>query len=174
MFKTLTKTLAAATIALTSAAVPASAQTDEELLAKILAGAAILGITAKVIDDRKEKKETARERAQKARGQSSAAVGDWRGPKGRVIDGEIRRYDHAGKGKGKKVRNRPLPRQCRVIVDTPRGDRVGYGSRCLNRNYDAARHLPRSCEIIVRTNHGLRGVYGERCLARDGWKTARR
>lgn len=182
MIRTLTATITAAAVALGATTAPAVAQTDEELLGRILAGAAILGITAKIIDDRKDRKEKkARAAAKKKKKKKPTVVyndvskrhrydRDGR----RIINGEISRLPRSTRSGARKARNRPLPRDCRVVVDTPRGDRIGYSSRCMRRNFDYARYLPPECEVLVRTSRGIRGVYGERCLARDGWKTVRR
>lgn len=181
MKRKLTATITAAALALGTTTVPAAAQTDEELLGRILAGAAILGITAKIIDDRKDREEAKAKAAAKKKKKKKPKVlyedvskrhYDRNG--NLIIDGEISRLPHGTRKGARNARNTPIPRDCRVLVDTPAGDRVGYSSRCLDRNFDQARYLPPECEVLVRTSRGLRGVYGERCLARDGWKTVKR
>ncbi len=151
--------------ALGLAMTPVSASANEDL-AKVLAGLAILGITAKIIDDRNDR-----------RRKSTSTVSRFDTIEGgrRVIDGDLRRLDRdRGVRSPRGARKTPLPDRCLRILDTSRGDRLVYGERCLNRNYAFANKLPDRCERLVRTDRGLRTVYGSRCLARDGWKVARR
>lgn len=177
----LTGMIAAASLAVAGMTAPAAAQSDEQLLRNIIAGAAILGIGAAIIDKRKDRKEAEEKRRKEAR---AAAVArdrnefhgrdhDWRGPP-RIIDGEVRSQHARGPKAGRGYKKTPLPARCRVTVDTPRGERSGYSSRCLERRYKHENHLPGQCEVLVRTSDGLRAVYGERCLDRDGWTTPTR
>jgi hypothetical protein len=158
---------------LTGAAAPAAAQTDEELLGKILAGAAILGIGAAIVDRNKDrKKDRARQQAEVTRKRSEQHRGEaWLGHDRPVIEGEIVSQYRGGPKAGRGYKKNPLPARCRVTVETPRGDRQGYASKCLDLRFKEVRHLPRQCEVLVQTSKGLRAVYGERCLDRDGWLT---
>lgn len=171
----LTTMIAAFSIAVTGAAAPAAAQSDEELLGKILAGAAILGIGAAIVDRKKDRKEAkARERAEVSRRRNEEHGDDgWLGHDRPVIEGEIVSQYRKGPKAGRGYKKNPLPARCRVTVETPRGEREGYASKCLDRRFSEARHLPRQCEVLVNTSKGLRAVYGERCLDRDGWLTPR-
>ena len=152
----------------TSTPTPTKADSDD--LAKALAGIAAVAIIARAIDDRNDRK-------------SKKTVGAGRlGPieRGysydtrRVIDGTIRPYHRQGPKPRRGFKRRPLPQNCLRVVETDRGDRLAYGSRCLNRNFGFASRLPQSCETVVRTPRGFRAVYGARCLRRDGWNVARR
>ncbi|MDD9923869.1 MAG: hypothetical protein OXQ92_16550 [Boseongicola sp.] len=149
-------------------AVPAPAQADSDDLAKWIAGAAALAIIAKAIDDRNDRKKAAASAHRRSVEQYSTY--DNR----RIIDGTIRPYHKNRDTKIKAARNKPLPRTCLRVIETNRGERLGYQSRCLERNYRYADRLPRSCETIVRTNGRFQSIYGARCLRRDGWKVARR
>lgn len=166
--------LAAAGIAVTP--VPASALEGNDL-AKIVAGIAVVGIIAKAIDNKNDRKET--ERAATTTdfgrfGSSGSRYNDGR----RSIEGTIRPYrrDEEGHGPkfGKGYKQQALPEQCLLTVETGRGDRLAYGTRCLDRNFRFASKLPASCETAVRTPRGIRTVYGARCLSRDGWRVAGR
>lgn len=184
MRTTLTAMTAAVSLALSGVTAPAAAGPDEETLAKILAGAALLGITAHIANNRAEnrREHNERERRRTRQAEVGRAEISRRGPlirnverdrHGRpIIEGTI--VGRHGPKAGRGYKRNPLPALCRVTVDTPRGDREGYLSHCLDRHYHFASKLPRRCEVLVRTDRGLRGVYGERCLARDGWRTARR
>ncbi len=146
---------------------PVSASANEDL-AKVLAGLAVLGITAKIIDDRKDRRRNTVTTSRTSR--FDTIEGDRR-----IIRGDLRRPDqNRALRNTRPARKKPLPDRCLRILDTDRGDRFVYGERCLNRNYVYANRLPDRCERLVRTDRGLRTVYGARCLARDGWKVARR
>ena len=173
----LTGMIAAASLAI-SAATPSAAQTDEELLRNIITGAAILGIGAAIIDNRKDRKrEAARREAEVSRdgGDAYGRSGVWshRDDDRRIIEGEVTSQWMRGPKPGRGYKKDPLPARCRVTVETPQGERPGYSSQCLDARYKQARHLPGQCEVLVRTSNGLRAVYGERCLDRDGWQTPR-
>ncbi|WP_413719076.1 hypothetical protein [Silicimonas sp. MF1-12-2] len=162
--------VAAAGIAFTPA--PAAAA-DGKDIAKIIAGIAVVGIIAKAIDDRKDRKEASRA----ATGTDFGRLGSG-DDRRRTIDGTIRPYhrdqDRHGPKPGRGYKQLALPEQCLVTVETGRGDRLAYGARCLDRRYKFASKLPQSCETVVRTPRGFRTVYGARCLARDGWRVAGR
>ncbi|MXQ08079.1 hypothetical protein GQ651_09510 [Alphaproteobacteria bacterium GH1-50] len=148
--------------------VPAPASADAEDVARALVGIAAVGIIAKAIDDRKDR----REEQTKAAERHQFRLGPVE-QTGRHIEGRIRPYDQP-RGKKLGVKKRPLPQECLRWVETARGDRLAYGARCLNRNYRHVRHLPDQCHTLVRTPRGLREVYGARCLEREGWRVARR
>ena len=171
----LTGMIAAASVAIVGAAAPAAAQSDEQLLRNILTGAAILGIGAAIIDNRKDRKreaEVARSQNQDGR----TGVWSYRDTDDgrRVIDGEVVSQWNRGPKPGRGYKSDPLPTRCRVSVDTPQGTRTGYSSACLDRRFKQAKHLPAQCEVLVRGSNGLTAVYGERCLDRDGWTTPSR
>lgn len=169
--KRLASLIAAASVAVTGAVAPAAAQTDEQLLRNILAGAAILGIGAAIIDNRKDRRREAE--VSRSGSDEYGRSGSWshRDDGRRVIEGEVVSQWNRGPKAGRGYKKDPLPARCRVRVETPKGTRDGYSSTCLDRRYKQAKHLPGQCEVLVRTSSGLRAVYGERCLDRDGWST---
>lgn len=169
---------AAAALAATGIAfapAPAAAASPEDI-AKILAGIAIVGIIAKTVDDRNDRKKAARTEAAEFPRWTSRDD-RYHGDR-RIIDGTIRPYhgfnDRWGPKAGRGYKKQALPEQCLLRVETERGTRLAYGARCLDRTYRFADKLPQSCETVVRTRRGLRTVYGARCLERDGWRVARR
>ena len=86
----------------------------------------------------------------------------------------VRRHDrgyHTGHGHGRRAG--VLPRRCDRIFETRRGDRRGYGLRCLDR-HAAHLHLPRACLREGFTDRGRRAFYGKRCLRREGYRVAGR
>ena len=166
--------------ALGIAVAPAPAAADRDDVAKIILGLAVAGIVAKVIDDRKDRKRSAATQ-NTSRYPYYESFDDRRRNdtfdnrrRNRSIDGEFRRRGDQGRRNNRGFKQYALPNQCLRFLDTARGDRQVYGSRCLQRNYKFAKKLPRQCEIKVRTNRGVRTVYGRRCLARDGWQVAGR
>jgi hypothetical protein len=147
---------------------PAPAAADRDDVAKIIAGLAIAGIVAKVIDDRNDRKPA--NNAQITRHDRYNSFDEPR--RGRIVDGTLRHRDQPGVRANRGYKRYALPDQCLRILDTARGDRRVYGNRCLQRNYKFANKLPRDCAIRVRTDRGERVVYGSRCLSRDGWSVA--
>lgn len=156
-----------------------AAAADGDDIAKIIAGIAVAGIIAKTIDDRNDRKKSRAAAAEFPRfGRGDDSYRDDRFHDGRrVIEGTIRPYREDQK-KGPKAnrgyKKLALPERCLVTVDTARGSRLAYGSRCLERRYKFASKLPASCETVVRTPRGFRTVYGARCLRRDGWRVVSR
>ncbi|MDJ1018054.1 MAG: hypothetical protein QNJ35_16205 [Paracoccaceae bacterium] len=153
--------------ALLAAPVQAQSRSSSDDVAKIIAGIAALAIIAKAVDDRNDRKV------------ASSDPNRWRfgsvDRRDRVIDGRIRRYhDDDDDRRRTNYKRRPLPRDCLVVVETRRGDRLAYGQRCVNRNYRYASRLPNQCKVTVNTRRGTRAVYGARCLNRDGWRVASR
>lgn len=146
--------------ALSLALVPVPAAANGEDLAKVLAGLVALGLVAKAVDDRRDK----RKAAQVARAQDDR----------RIIEGELRRPDWRGNGTGLQNHFTPLPDRCLRVVATDQRDRLVYGKRCLRKTYKYTAHLPGRCERDVRHGNGWRQVYAARCLAREGWRVARR
>lgn len=147
---------------------PAPAAADRNDIAKIIAGLAVAGIVAKAIDDRNDRKKVNSAKARQR-------INSFDERQNRAITGTLRRpgqQPHLRTHRGYK--NYALPDQCLRVLNTNRGDRRVYASRCLQRNYAFANKLPRGCEIQVRTDRGTRTVYGRRCLSRDGWQVAGR
>ena len=149
---------------------PAPVAADSSDLAKALAGLAVLGIIAKTVDDRKDRRRAAA--AAEQRSQKSWSLDDRRGT--RIIDGELRPRDWTRQNRHINARSQPLPDRCLRVADTNRRDRLVYVKRCLNKRFDFAQHLPGACERQIRTSRGVRTVYGARCLRRDGWQVASR
>lgn len=150
----------ATSLSLAFTPVTASAGSNGEDLAKALAGLAVLGIVAKAIDDRKDRRK--RRRAAKPNHGSIEQQ-----PLPKIIDGEIRRP-----GDRLSYKDHPLPDRCLRVVDTAKGAQEVYAGQCLNRRYAYAHKLPQHCERLVRTYDGLRTVYASRCLASKGWLVA--
>ena len=159
MKRLMSMTLAAAT-ALSIAVTPAPAAADSDDLVKVLGGLLILGATAKVIEDRRD-----RRRAKSARVQQEDYP--------RIIDGQLRNPSRAkGPKAGRGYKRHALPNRCLRTLETSRRDRSVYGLRCLSRHYQHVSKLPEHCAIRVRTHRGIRTVFGARCLKRDGWRVA--
>lgn len=155
---------------------PVPARADGEDIAKAIAGIAAVAIIAKAIDDRKDRKsaETTVSSTTRA-GRFGSIEQDYPYDGRRIIEGTVRPYDDRhGPKAGRGYKKLPLPESCLRWVDTGRGDRLAYESRCLDRRYKFASKLPEQCETAVRTSRGFREVYGARCLRRDGWIVARR
>lgn len=148
---------------------PAPAVADRDDLAKIIAGLAVAGIVAKVIDDRKDRKKA--NNSQVITQPRYNSFDNWHGSD---VDGTLRRPGANNSNANRGYKRYALPEQCVRILNTGRGDRRVYGARCLQKNYAFANKLPRGCEIRVRTNNRVRTVYGQRCLSRDGWQVAGR
>ncbi len=165
--KLITATIASIAMA-ASLTAPATARADGDDIAKAIVGIAAIAIIAKAIDDRND-----RDNFTTVGSRRLGSVNQFDGRS--VIDGRIRRLDSRRGPKARRgYKKQALPRTCLRVVETSRGDRLVYGSRCLNRNFRFAAKLPGNCETAVRTRRGFRTVYGARCLRRDGWKVARR
>ena len=161
--------LSAAT-ALGLAVTPAPAAADGDDIARVLAGLAVIGIIAKVADDRRDRRKAASQDSIYPR---YGTVDNRRGI--RTTDGELRRLGNPKQNRARGYKKRPLPDNCLRVIDSNRGrDRLVYVRRCLNRSYKFASKLPNHCQQVIRTYRGTRTVYGSRCLARDGWRVARR
>lgn len=177
-FATLTVSALTALGVLLSPAPATAADGDD--IAGILAGVLAVGIIAKAIDDRKDRKKAQtvvepRRTTEYGRLRSLDDEGYIRRGN-RVIRGSVSPWMDGGKGPkaGRGYKKQPLPASCLRRLETARHDRQVYAARCLNRNYKFANRLPRACAFNVETRRGLRTVYGARCLKRDGWRTARR
>ena len=157
-----------AVTALGLAVTPVPAAADGEDIAKALAGLAVLGLIAKTVNDRRDRREAA------TQSQSNIWIDEPR--LGRATDGRLRRIDEPRRNHAKRqgFKKRALPDRCLRIAETGGRDRLVYVERCLQRNYKHADKLPGACERLIRTPRGLRTVYGARCLRRDGWKVASR
>ena len=160
-----------------AALLPAQARASDEDIARALAGIAAVAIVAKIIDDRKDRKAAAETVSTSTRAGRLGSIEQTYPYDGRrIIDGRVRPYDEQRHGPkaGRGYKKAPLPEACLRWVETERGDRLAYGSDCLDRRYKFASKLPQSCETVVRTPRGFQAVYGARCLDRDGWEVARR
>ena len=148
---------------------PAPASADSNDVAKVLAGLAVIGILAKVADDRRDRRKVNNQTYYPDYG----SVDNYSGR--RAVEGELRRIDKPRRSTQRGYKKRPLPDRCLRVLDNNRGrDRLVYASRCLNRTYQHAKKLPDHCQRFIRTSRGTRTVYGSRCLSRDGWRVARR
>ena len=142
-------TLAAATAV---APVPASAL-DEDAL-RIIAGLVALGVVAKVIDDRNDRRRD-EEREEKARSRDSHA--GWSDGPSPVVEPDRHR------------RGRLLPASClRDVVISRDGVRRVVEADCLSRRGVRAA-LPSSCATRVHAGGRERRAYGTRCLRRAGY-----
>ena len=160
-----------ATTAFSLAIAPAPVAADSSDVAKVLTGLAILGIAAKVIDDRRDRRRTTVTSSRILNPRFDSIEGN-----SRVIDGEIRRYGEPNRRASTRgYKKLALPDRCLRFVENSRGrDRLVYGDRCLDRHYKFAAKLPERCKLLVRTDRRVREVYGARCLRRDGWRVASR
>ena len=163
-------TLATVT-ALSIAVVPAPASADSDDLVKVLGGLLILGATAKVIDDRRDRR--ASNQAETERFSGSRSFDRYDGS--RIVNGRLSpSNNHKGPKAKRGYKRHALPSRCLRTLETSRRDRSVYGLRCLSRHYRQVSKLPDECAFRVRTNRGVRTVFGARCLRRDGWKVAGR
>lgn len=161
-------TLAAAT-ALGMLVTPAPAKADSDGLVKVLGGLLILGATAKIIDDRRE-----RRAARQARSEQTSDYWVYDGnDESRIVTGRLsKRSDRRGPKAERGYKRRALPQRCVRTLETSRRDRSVYGLRCLSRHFKFVSKLPNHCAFRVRTPRGTRTVFGARCLRRDGWNVA--
>lgn len=197
----LTATIASVALA-GSLAIPAPVSAETSDVAKALAGIAAIAIIAKAIDDRRDRKSSYTynsgdfgsyeqydgrrtidrtiRRHDDSRydndGYDNNRNSNNRYDNRRYDD---RRYDRSRHNKrgpkaGRGYKKHPLPQACLRDVAALRGDRLGYGARCVNRNFKFASKLPDYCVTQVRTRRGYRAMYSARCLRRDGWKAASR
>jgi len=143
--KKVTATLASLALAAGLTVPTASVANDGEDIAKVIAGIAALAIIAKAVDDKNDRKEAAatqQSRPVYSQVNRSGSSGfqpvnrDRNQPRyideptfGELIDDRSR--DKARNG----VRANRLPDTCQRLVRTPRGGRLVYGARCLNRNW---------------------------------------
>lgn len=151
--------LLAGTLALTAAvSAPAPANAIDENAARILAGLVALGIVAKVIDDRNDRRDEKR---------ASASARDQRPDLGRHRDVRERRRPIVEPGHG--FRGRVLPAGClRDVTGGARGVRRLMGAECLQRR-DVRAVLPARCATRVFVGGRDRRAYGARCLRRAGY-----
>ncbi|MDA8585354.1 hypothetical protein N9L47_03695 [Rhodobacteraceae bacterium] len=165
------KTLAVAAVtAFGISLTPVPAVADGRDVAKVIGGLAVLGIIAKVIDDRNDRNDSA---VVSSQGQFRAApvINN----RSNVTTRTLRRTDRDRVNTRRaQFKRRALPDRCLRTVDTRRGDRFVYVQRCLNSNFQFASRLPDHCQTSIRTNRGFRSVYGARCLSRDGWRVSTR
>ncbi|MBK5934894.1 hypothetical protein C8N32_103138 [Rhodovulum imhoffii] len=150
MPKFLVSAVAALSLAVAGAAPARAADADD--IAKALFGAATLFVIVKGLEkddkpraqrDRRPRVEPHRPRQEIIRPAPSRAK--------RALPGACVRHIETRRGATRKVvgqrclerqgyRGR-LPRACEVIVETRRGDRLGYGAHCLRqKGYRVARH----------------------------------
>lgn len=148
---------------------PAQVSADAEDIAKVVAGVAVLGLIAKSINDRNDRKNEAVTTTQFGR---VDALDNRNGT--RILRGNINRPGAFERRNKSKYKRAALPERCLRTLDTNRRDRLVYPHRCLKRNYKYASRLPQSCERQIRTDRGLRTVFMARCLAKKGWRVARR
>jgi hypothetical protein len=151
MFRRSIATLLSAALVATSVST-APARADEDVI-KVLGGLVALGIIAKAIDDRNDRKK-----------------------RQRAATGKIQPYKvtrpHVGTI-GPKLRPRRLvkiaPEQCLQNTWTHQGPRPVYAARCM-KHYSRAQ-LPHSCLRENQTLSGPRYYYTPRCLHEHGWRT---
>jgi hypothetical protein len=139
--KFLATLLSAAIVATTATTAPARADED---VAKVLGGLLVLGVIAKAIDDRNDRKR--------------------RKATGHVAKPHVAPRPHVQPRRHAKIASR----QCLTETWTHRGPRQVYAARCLQSSVRA--QLPHNC---LRKNHnhsGPRYYYGRRCLQHYGWR----
>ncbi|MGR3290906.1 MAG: hypothetical protein ACU0C9_06875 [Paracoccaceae bacterium] len=146
MTRSLTASIVALSIALSSlSAAPARAASNDDL-GRIFAGALTLFIIGKALQDSKK---------------SNNTVSRFR------YDDAVRTVPRARHTKKR------LPQECYFKMRTDRGSRGVYGKICLNELMRHANRLPRACRDTVRVRYGRRAeVYGAPCLKRHGYKVA--
>jgi len=145
------------TATLLATAPMAPAQADTRDVAGVLAGVVTIGLIAKAINDRNERK-----RAALATRDARAQDADWSRPGRHSGQPQEDRWDLG--------QAQVLPEACLVRAGAAGPDRLAYDSRCLKRTYARANRLPERCEWKARTDRGWRTVYGARCLARAGYE----
>ena len=161
------KSLAVAAVAAFGITVtPMPAAADSSDVAKVLGGLAVLGIIAKVADDRRDRRREAASQAQIQRQVIET------GRRENLLQGELRRAHDRKIHRRQSFKNKRLPERCLRIAETFRGDRLVYAKRCLNRHFQHANRLPDRCERRIETHRGIRTVFGTRCLRRQGWNVA--
>lgn len=136
MFKSLITAAIAGTIALTSfAATPAKAADTEDIL-RFLAGAAILGIIVKELDDnnnrsRRDVYVVPEKKKPVSRPRYSRVLPD---QCLRRFEGGSHRHFVTKRCLNRYNRAQALPRDCEIRVVGDRGPRIVWGARCLKRH----------------------------------------
>lgn len=136
--KLIATVLSAALIATSFTTAPARADED---VAKVLGGLVVLGLIAKAIDDRNDRK--------------------------RKATGHVT-YPPVAKPHRPHRPVKVAPRECLRETWTHRGYRDVYSARCLKRHSRV--QLPQSCLRQNHTNSGPRFFYTPYCLRKQGWR----
>ncbi len=166
-------------LGIAAAPLPVAAETND--VAKTIAGLVALGIVAKVVDDRDDRKDREQALVEKRSpreesrwpqfGRDDRVLDD----RGRWLEGDLRRYDRRAQPVPGWKRNTPLPERCLYVLDRDRGgNRLVYSQNCLGQHFKWASRLPRDCRQYVRTRNDVVPVYSVLCLERDGWRVSRR
>lgn len=174
MFKTLTVSILAGSLAFGSAATPAMADRAETI--RTIAGIAALFAIGKAISDAKAKDKNDHAYV------PPAPKPDWK-DKGRH-DGnrwDDHRDDHRwgdrdGKHDDKRDWDRrvALPGYCAFDINGHSGRTTVVGKDCLERSRVSTRRMPGNCEFTIRGKYGRQEVYGARCLAQNGYRVEAR
>ena len=151
-------TLAAAAVALSSvSATPVMANPDRDRLARFLAGAATLIIIGTAINNSQASPRSNTQTHYNPHAHYNPRATPKPKPKPKP-----KPRAHHGKP--------PLPAKCVLRVPSRYGSYATLGSRCLNKNYRAARHLPQVCRESVKLKGVWRSAYKIRCLRDRGFR----
>ncbi len=148
MFKRLTATALAASIALTSAFVAPARAADTGEIARGLLGAGVLLYLGNELS-KNNRSYTTRRYVEPRHVQP--------------------RYDHDHPRQRVKRNRKVVPASCLRTNDYRNGPRRYFASQCLSKNMRNAGRLPGQCRTEVQTRRGWRNVYGAYCLRQFGW-----
>ena len=147
MFRRSIATLLSAALVATSVST-APARADEDV-AKVLGGLVVLGLIAKAIDDRNDRKRDVRH-------------------SGTIVHPPVVHRDPGLRRHPIKRHRKIAPQRCLRETWTHRGTRTVYGARCMQRFSQA--QLPHRCLRENQTRSGPRYFYTRNCLSQYGWK----
>lgn len=156
MFKTLIAGITALSLTIAPVQVAAEGMSERQV-GQLLFGLVAAGIIGKVISDSNR-----RDRA------APVPVQD----RQRHV-APLRQQQPTGRNRQTQARN-VVPSACLRSYDTQRGQQQIFGARCLERNFEYARHLPDQCLIRLRTYDGPQQGYTPGCLRDNGYRTDRR
>ncbi len=139
--------ICAAALAVTAISLPAQARADQEDVAKVIAGLAVLAILGAALNDTDD-------------GPVTGPVTGHAHPQKphlqpRPLPRNVTRYD--------------LPGQCLKTVRKGRQDHRILGRHCLEQNYRLTQSLPKACKVQIYGNKGLRKGYKPNCLRQHGY-----
>jgi len=156
MKNTLTSSVLAATIALTSVTATSANAGNNDLRNFIIGATTLFIIGAAISSDSKAKSKPTKSKRQEYKPDHGFSKPRRAGPK----------KQHA--------KRKVLPRRCQTTIQGRRGVRTVFGENCLRKRMGSIRGLPERCQRFVRNDHGRRSVYSAKCLRDSGYRVSAR